>query len=86
MQRSAAISKRLAEIRDKLLALSLIFVELDDEDNACLVFETLNARGKDLRVSDLVKNHLARHLKKKTKTVDTFKVRWERVRRPPRVE
>ena len=79
VQRSAAISKRLAEIRDKLLALSLIFVELDDEDNACLVFETLNARGKDLRVSDLVKNHLARHLKKKTKTVDTLKVRWEQV-------
>lgn len=78
-QRSARIKTQLVDIRDKLLALSMIFVELDDEDAACLVFETLNARGKDLRVSDLVKNHLAKHLKKKTKTVDTFKVRWEQV-------
>ena len=78
-ERSPAIKAKLGEMRDKLLGLSLIFVELDDEDDACLVFETLNARGKDLRVSDLVKNHLARHLKKKTKTVDTFKTRWEKV-------
>ena len=78
-QRSSLIKAQLVDIRDKLLGLSLIFVELDDEDAACLVFETLNARGKDLRVSDLVKNHLARHLKKKTKTVDTFKTRWEQV-------
>lgn len=78
-QRSLKIKAQLVELRDKLLGLSLIFVELDDEDDACLVFETLNARGKDLRVSDLVKNHLARNLKKKTKTVDTFKTRWEQV-------
>ena len=78
-ERAARIKVTLEEMRDKLLDLSLIFVELDDEDDACLVFETLNARGKDLRVSDLVKNHLARHLKKKTKTVDTFKTRWESV-------
>ena len=37
-QRSEATREQLAKIRDKLLALSLIFVELDDEDNACLVF------------------------------------------------
>ena len=78
-ERSTAIRAQLANIRDKLLDLSLIWVELDDEDDACLVFETLNARGKNLRVSDLVKNHLARHLKKKTKTVDPFRSRWEKV-------
>ena len=78
-ERSTTIRAQLTDIRDKLLDLSLIWVELDDEDDACLVFETLNARGKNLRVSDLVKNHLAKHLKKKTKTVDSFRSRWEKV-------
>ncbi len=78
-RRATKIRAKLEDIRDKLLGLSLIFVELDDEDDAYLVFETLNARGKDLRVSDLVKNHLTRHLKKKTKTVDTVRERWMKV-------
>lgn len=71
------VEERLTELRDRLLSLTLILVELDDEDDAYIAFETLNARGKDLRVSDLLKNHLARHLKKKTQTVDTFRHRWD---------
>ena len=67
------ILQKLKNMRDRLLRLSLIFVELEDEDDAYLMFETLNARGKDLRASDLVKNHLAKHLRKPTKTVDSFK-------------
>ena len=73
------ILKKLEDMRERLLRLSLIFVELDDEDDAYLMFETLNARGKDLRVSDLVKNHLAKYLRKTTKTVDSFKTRWEKI-------
>ena len=78
-RKHARIRKKLEDMRDRLLRLSLIFVKLDDEDEAYLMFETLNARGKDLRVSDLVKNHLAKHLKRKTKTVDSFKIRWEKI-------
>lgn len=73
------IKKKLESLREKLLGLTLIFVELDDEDSAYITFETLNARGKDLRLSDLVKNHLARNLKKDTKTVDSLKERWMQI-------
>src|SRR6266496_310763 len=41
-------------IRDKILALQYISVELDNEDDAYVIFATLNTRGKDLRISDLV--------------------------------
>ncbi|GKS87509.1 DUF262 domain-containing protein [Acidovorax sp. SUPP1855] len=51
---------RLDELRDTVLALKLIYVELDNEDDAYQVFETLNTRGKDLATTDLLKNHLAR--------------------------
>ncbi len=72
------IKKKLISIRDKILGLKLISVELDDEDDAYIIFETLNTRGKDLNVSDLVKNQLTKMLKKKGE-VDTTKIKWEKI-------
>ncbi len=37
-----------------------MYVETDDINEAFIIFETLNARGKDLETSDLLKNHLFR--------------------------
>lgn len=66
---------KLTEVRDTVLNLNLIFVVLDSEDDAYLIFETLNTRGKDLSVSDLVKNHFTKHLKARG-TVDVAKLKW----------
>jgi hypothetical protein len=71
------IVARLTEIRDSLLKLSVIRVMLDNEDDAYVIFETLNTRGKDLRLSDLVKNHLTRHLKTKNASVDPIREKWQ---------
>jgi hypothetical protein len=73
------IEKNLADIRDKILCLKLIFIELDDEDDAYLAFETLNTRGKDLTVADLVKNHLTKLIRTKNANVDTTKDKWNTV-------
>jgi uncharacterized protein with ParB-like and HNH nuclease domain len=73
------IQEKLTSIRDKLLNLKLIFIELDNEDDAYTIFETLNTRGKDLNVADLVKAHLTRLLPAKNVGVDTPKIRWEQV-------
>lgn len=70
--------EKLTGIRDTILNLNLIFVVLDNEDDAYLIFETLNTRGKDLSVSDLVKNHFAKNLKAKG-SVDTAKIKWSSV-------
>ena len=42
------------------MLLKLIFIEIniDENSNPYLIFETLNARGVDLNISDLVKSHL----------------------------
>ena len=40
---------------------SVLYFESDDLNEAYIIFETLNARGKELETSDLLKNHLFRN-------------------------
>lgn len=51
----------------------LMYVETNDENEAYIIFETLNARGKDLETSDLLKNHLFRT---SGKVIDIIKKNW----------
>lgn len=67
---------KLQSIRDSVFNLKLIFIVLEDEDDAYIIFETLNTRGKDLALSDLVKNHFAKHLRAKG-DVDHAKLKWK---------
>jgi uncharacterized protein with ParB-like and HNH nuclease domain len=73
------IQEKLISIRDRILNLKVIFIEVDNEDDATTIFETLNTRGKDLNVADLLKAHLTRLLPAKNVSVDTAKIRWEQV-------
>ena len=50
--------KTLKSLRDKILNLEIIFVAVDDEVDAFMIFETLNAKGKDLTPLDLIKNQV----------------------------
>jgi len=70
------IREELSKIRDSVLGLKLIFTSLDNDDDAYVIFETLNTRGKDLTLSDLVKSHLSRLLKPGNKGVDLTKDNW----------
>lgn len=73
---SAASKKWLEQTRDKLLALKVISITLDNQDDAYLIFETLNTRGKDLTAADLAKNHFLRLLPAKGKALDRPKDHW----------
>jgi hypothetical protein len=66
----------LKKLRDRVLALQFISISLTNEDDAYIIFETLNTRGKDLQISDLVKNLFTRLLPPKTKGMDTAKENW----------
>jgi Protein of unknown function DUF262/Protein of unknown function (DUF1524) len=79
-KKASAKQKRLQQLRDKVLRLQLIVVQLSNEDDAYLIFETLNTRGKNLGVSDLVKNHVTRLMKPTNKGVDVARDRWNTVR------
>lgn len=71
----------LVEVRDRLLGLRVIWVEHGNEDDAYIIFETLNSRGKDLEVVDLLKNHLLNKLRGTGNTAaDTFRSKWAEMR------
>jgi hypothetical protein len=74
-----AVKKQLVEIRDRVLALSVIIIELDNEADAYIVFETLNTRGKDLEPKDLIKNLLTKLLPAKSANVDPAKLKWDKI-------
>jgi len=78
-KQKAMVKQKLVEIRDDILNLKIIFVKLDNEDDAYIIFETLNTRGKDLSLTDLVKNHVTKNIKAKSASVDQPKVKWERI-------
>jgi hypothetical protein len=78
-KRKALLKERLVQVRDDILNLKIIFVKLDSEDDAYLIFETLNTRGKDLSLTDLVKNHITKNLKARSASVDQPKVKWGRI-------
>ncbi len=53
------LKKKLDALQNALYrGLMLVVIDLDEKDDAQMIFETLNARGTPLLASDLVKNYL----------------------------
>jgi len=73
------IREKLIQIRAKALGLKTIHITLDNEDDAYVIFETLNTRGKNLDISDLLKNHLVKLIRPANVNVDLTKDKWSEV-------
>jgi hypothetical protein len=71
--------ERLKSIRSNALKARVIQVELASEEDGFLVFETLNTRGADLRLSDLVKNLLIRGGAADAEDRQAVADRWDRL-------
>jgi hypothetical protein len=71
---------KLVEIRDKILDLQVIWIVLDSVDDAYVIFETLNSRGKDLETVDLLKNLLLQAIKAENGDLDSARLRWTEMR------
>jgi hypothetical protein len=77
-RRDEKLETRLKEVRDKILNLHLIFIEVGDRDEATTIFVTLNSRGKDLEPADLVKAHLLQLMPSKG-DLDQPLERWQAI-------
>lgn len=73
------VIENIKKIRNKILSLKLVFIQLDNQDDAYLIFETLNTRGKDLTTPDLVKNLLLQKLRDSNIALDSYKEIWNRI-------
>jgi hypothetical protein len=71
--------EKLKSIRANVLKARVIQVELASEEDGFLIFETLNTRGADLRLSDLVKNLLIRGGATNVPDRGAIAKRWDRV-------
>lgn len=58
----------LLNLRQKVYDLKVINITIENEDDAYEVFETVNARGVELSVSDLLKNLIFKRIKKDGET------------------
>ncbi|WUJ72156.1 DUF262 domain-containing HNH endonuclease family protein [Kribbella soli] len=70
--------ERLKSIRANVLKARVIQVELASEEDGFLIFETLNTRGADLRLSDLIKNLLIRGGATSVPDRQAIADRWDR--------
>jgi len=75
-----AVAAHLEAVRDRVLGLKLIHVTVDSEEDAYVIFETLNARGEDLKLGDLVKAHLTKNIRPTNPAYDKAKDEWAKIR------
>lgn len=71
--------RRLEDLRDRVLNLTAILVVVQNIDDAYIIFETLNTRGKDLSLADLVRNFLLRDLREAGEGADMPRERFNRL-------
>ena len=69
----------LKALRDQIVKCSTIFITVDNEEDAQNIFETLNAKGKDLETLDLVKNKIFGVLNKEHPS-DFAKDNWNNIK------
>ena len=75
-QDAVGLSRLLDSASDKLLFIQIL---VSDEMDAYTVFETLNARGTQLTVTDLLKNYLFSRFGQDEHAIDVAEDQWNRI-------
>lgn len=70
--------KYLEQLRESILQISAIEISVEDPKTASLVFETINARGQELEMHELIKNYLFMY-DKPIRGVSLAKQKWETI-------
>lgn len=68
----------LKAIREQLKNFTVVYITVDTMDNANVIFETLNAKGKNLDSVDLIKNEIFKVLCSDHPT-DSTKTKWKQI-------
>jgi hypothetical protein len=75
------LQAKLVKVRERVLSLKAVVMTLQNDIDAYMIFETLNTRGKDLELSDLVRTHLTRLMPAKNGTTDQVRSRFDDLRK-----
>lgn len=71
--------ERIHEIWEKIANLKVIWIEIANEEAAYTIFETVNARGAELSVADLLKNLIFKNVKKTDSGLEKAKSKWTQI-------
>lgn len=71
--------ERIIDLWDRVSEIKVISIEIESEDVAYEIFETVNARGLELSVSDLLKNLIFEKIKIKDPNKDIVKNKWSEI-------
>ncbi len=66
----------LNNLKKKIFDFKIIWIRIENDEDAYSIFETVNARGADLTAADLLKNYLFSKLPKREDGIDTAKETW----------
>ncbi|HRY52758.1 MAG TPA: DUF262 domain-containing HNH endonuclease family protein [Candidatus Portnoybacteria bacterium] len=69
----------LLNLWDKIADLRVIWIEINSDEEAYTIFETVNARGAELTVADLLKNMIFKNVRKKDGGIDIAKQKWTKL-------
>ncbi|MEX2054157.1 MAG: DUF262 domain-containing HNH endonuclease family protein [Candidatus Colwellbacteria bacterium] len=67
------------ELLSKIEEIKIIRIDIYSDEDAYTVFESVNARGVELSVADLLKNLIFKHLKPTEGSVDLAKKKWQEI-------
>ncbi len=70
---------KLFEIRKRITKMRVVRIQVNDEVRAYEIFETLNSRGADLTVADLLKNKIFRNVPPHERRGDVAKEKWSKI-------
>ncbi len=73
--------ERISRFLEKVIAKKIIFIQIIvyDDLSAYTIFETLNARGMDLTVTDLLKNFLFSKVSEESSEINLLEETWKRI-------
>ena len=66
----------MQDLWDKVADFRIIRIDITNEEDAYTIFETVNARGAELSVADLLKNFIFKNIRAKKDGVDLAKDKW----------
>jgi len=67
------------ELKKKVFDFKIIWIKIENDEDAYSIFETVNARGADLTAADLLKNYLFSKIPKTENGIDSAKEIWSTI-------
>lgn len=60
-----------------LVDISIVFITIDERDDAQIIFETLNGRGAELHATDLIRNYIFMNVDNDTDAEALYEQKWK---------